>query len=132
MSTDPTCPHCQTLLSEHEANRCLNAWAAECAGWRFVALGCSTSIVSNRQQWRGEPLRGRGLVPIPRYSADIAAAMGLVSPNRHFRLTQINDAFNTGEPWQVELAPQIVQCAPTPAHAITKAYIAAKQEKDDG
>ena len=66
---DPQCPLCSTPLSEHPANRCLDAWAAIVRGFDNVHLPSSHP---------GTYLMGRGItVAGPRYSQDIAAAMGL-------------------------------------------------------
>ncbi len=121
---DPTCPHCSILLSEHPGDHCLSAWVASLRGW--------TNLIDDPERgWLGTTPFGLPSTRLHRWpNSDLVAAFELVEPGRHFRLTAINDAFNTGEPWEAEMAPQIIQYAPTPAHAITKAYIAAMQEKD--
>ncbi len=73
------CPHCQTEVDEHEANRCLDAWVAEAVmGWQIRNNPDIPSIV---EYWDGTLLTGLKYEywrEPPYFSDDIAAAWEVV------------------------------------------------------
>ena len=70
------CPHCQTLVTDHEANRCLDAWIAEeVMGWDD-SCGYSYWIMLPPKESTG---RSEGRVyPVPAFISSISAAWEVV------------------------------------------------------
>ena len=76
------CPHCETELDEHEANRCLDAWVAE-AVMGELALMSPSPIYVGRFDWvmKGDWYVAReneSPYRVPYYSTSIAAAWEVV------------------------------------------------------
>ena len=126
----PNCPHCETPLDEHEANRCLDAWVATLAGWTFVGLWDN----DDASEWVGDNPETGFLKGIPHYSADINTAMGL--------LLGLPDEYEWGiSKLHGRISCQIIRMvegevawhedkAATPSEAICRAFIAAKGTND--
>ncbi len=86
------CPHCETEIDEHEANRCLDAWVAEAVmGWeRSRHLG----------NWIFEGMDDARYVMqqhLPLFSTSIAAAWEVVG--RMPGMVRIEGPYNDG--WEV-------------------------------
>ncbi len=111
----PQCSFCETLLSEHPATACLDIWA-HCV--RHSA-NCSGG---------------------PAYSRNFDAAMELVDGHPDFILIKSITVLGEDEPLTLWTASFVAwpdgpgepsAMAGTAAHAITKAFIAAKSEEKD-
>lgn len=148
--TDAKCPNCGTKLSEHPANRCLDAWVAESKGWIWIHhVRGDGSPDTNRpaillpaknRQWLtemdvlGDGGREREIDGCqPRYCSDISAAMGLLSFDSigegPWILLFRGNACDSGPQWHCIIRPREGE-GRTPAEAISKAYIAYKESQD--
>ncbi|KKN10885.1 hypothetical protein LCGC14_1031990 [marine sediment metagenome] len=79
------CPHCETEIDEHEANRCLDTWVAEAVmEWRIVG-----GIMEDGRGRGVELSDGNPAFP-SRYSTDIAAAWEVVGRILETWLIEIN------------------------------------------
>ena len=127
----PNCPHCETPLDEHEADRCMDACCAIKAGWK--------SVREIDGEWYGfnpgPGTIGMPLVePVPHFATDTSAAMGLLTgldaKKYGWRLTGLWNGSSRCSIWMREPpwnTHNWKHDAPTPAEAICRCFIKAKE-----
>lgn len=82
---DPQCPHCSTPLSEHPANRCLDRWAAERAGWTQIDV----VAIPGSCELRGESFPF--LMGIPPGAAEVMAGVVAITGTSPMALLELMD-----------------------------------------
>ena len=130
------CPHCNTRIDEHEANRCLDAWVAEAVmGWKIRNNPDIPSIV---EYWDGTLLTGLKYEywrEPPYFSDDIAAAWEVVGRlygrnGGYFMLERFDSEL--GGDWRTVLGVEDIDgVAPSAPLAICRAAIKAAYVGED-
>ncbi|KKN89641.1 hypothetical protein LCGC14_0234870 [marine sediment metagenome] len=126
------CPHCNRPLGEHSVDDgCLNAWAAGQAGWIAVHERPKLGHWFGQNPAKEPGIAGRTDI-VPSYTTSIEAAFALMETFPQWQLTKYGPAGNRR--YWAGLWPDRKKAVggKTPAMAITKAFIAAMQEQDDG
>ncbi len=124
-----TCPHCGKKLKDHPARQ-LDLCVAKIAGWTKIEYPC------HDMGWLGLPPGKKYRRPVPHYSTNIEAAMGLVDSlpkDTGFGLNRALMVCDKPFLWTCTLTSMDLRgfgMGPTAPAAITKAYIAAKENED--
>ena len=125
------CPNCKKPLEDHPADRCLDIWAAELAGWKDIHKNEAGGWFGSQHFKDGWSVR------IPYCHFSIEAAMGLLDslPKSHdINLTRAMFVTNGAILWTcriTDLGILGMGASQSKEVAITRAYIAAKGAKDD-
>ncbi len=123
------CPHCETPLDEHEANRCMDAWVETLRTGKRCEQYIDSVFQTHDWHTRDGNTWGR---PVPTFTTDTTAAIGLLlgmdKKKYYWSLGNLCDPENIECGICSNAAPiPVVANAPSPEEAICRCYIAARE-----